>query len=63
MTIERSKELASLSPRDKILHWAESKPWAGVKLPNKTEIGQNKVLLDAYNNIIRMPLLVGKSCF
>ncbi|PHR94956.1 MAG: hypothetical protein COA68_17790 [Oceanobacter sp.] len=62
MSEKRLRELFSLTPKQKVRHWAGHDPWQGMRLDNKVQISMNAVLRDNDCHIIRMPLLM-KPCF
>lgn len=64
MSVEECLRLQRLSHAEKIHHWAQAKPWDGLKLPRTVRaIKAGHIFLDAAGNITKMPELIGRPCF
>ena len=57
------EEIERLSHPKKVLHWAQAKPWKGLRLKNQTTFEWRQVRMDDKGNITEQPLLIGKPCF
>ncbi|MCW1381968.1 hypothetical protein OLX02_03950 [Novosphingobium sp. KCTC 2891] len=52
-----------LGHAEKVRHWSQEKPWAGLRLKNQTTFEARQVRMDQLGHITEQPPLVGKPCF
>jgi hypothetical protein len=57
------EEIERLSHGKKVLHWAQAKPWDGLRLQNQTAFEAREVRMDDSGHITDQPTLIGKPCF